>query len=109
MERYVQYGFSSVKQRDAVFGANDNDGKKWNVLSDMSKVYESLKSDTDNEKSGDISIVDLLKLDTKPFSINQKDDEEKPERFNTIIDFSNFLLHILKIQTNLSRNLGTIF
>jgi len=99
MERYVQYGFNDKNLPDTFFKNDNNDGNKWNVLSDM---LNSSRSETDieheNESSTGISIEELLKDNAKQFLINKKDNEEKPERFNTIIDFSNFLMHILKIQ-----------
>jgi len=99
MERYVQYGFTPG-QRDIVFGDSDNDGNKWNSLSDWSEVYKLSKPQTDSEQSTKpVSIIDLIKPGEKQFSISQSNNTESPERFNTIIDFSNFLLHILKIQT----------
>jgi len=68
MEKYVQYEFG-VNQRDAVFGNDNNDENKWNVLSDISKVYESLKPETGNgqksESLSGISIVDLIGPDAK--------------------------------------------
>jgi hypothetical protein len=99
MEKYVQYGFN-VKQRDTVFGSDDKN--KWNDIADMSKVYESLKRETDeyqqNEQSTSISIVGLLKSDAKQISKNEINNDENPDRFNSVINFANFLLHILRIQ-----------
>jgi hypothetical protein len=99
MERYVQYGFS-IDQRNAIFGSDDKDGNKWNALSDMAKVYELLKPKIDNEQqkqqSAGISIADLLK--SCQITETQKDEEDSSERFNTIVTFANFLMHILRIQ-----------
>jgi uncharacterized protein with ParB-like and HNH nuclease domain len=99
MDRYVQYGFNT-KQMDAIFGSNNENGNKWNELSDISKVYESLKTNNEkqNESPSNISIAGLLEPDVGQFCVNQANEKDSLERFNAVIDFPNFLLHILKIQ-----------
>jgi hypothetical protein len=99
MEKYMQYGFNK-KQRDIIFGNNWNDLS--NNLTAVYGICESLNTQADNEQSKNLSIADLLKPGAEQdFEKIQNDndyDEEKTDRFNTIIDFSNFLLHILRIQ-----------
>lgn len=98
MEKYVQYGFN-IEQRNVIFGNSDDN--KWNVLSDMAEIYESLanKRESQIKEPESISITNLLKPNANQNSENKNNDEDSPERFNTIINFSNFLLHILRIQT----------
>lgn len=93
MEKYVQYGFS-VAQRNDLFGE-----KNWNNLVDRDTVYQKLQIPKDHQSSENelIALEDLLKESTEP-NIDDKDSEENPDRFNTIINFSNFLLHVLRIQ-----------
>ncbi len=94
MEKYVQYGFS-VAQRDKLFGKND-----WNNLVDQDDVYQILQNPTINQtKEEPPTISQLLAKTAKPFSDNSSTTDENPDRFNTIINFANFLLHILRIQT----------
>lgn len=94
MEKYVQFGFS-VAQRDELFGKND-----WNNLVNKDLVYDKLKITTINETSDEaLTIVDLLRKTVRPISDNTSKTDENPDRFNTIINFANFLLHILRIQT----------
>lgn len=94
MEKYVQYGFS-VAQRDELFGKND-----WNNLVSKDLVYQKLKIPTANQTSEEtLTIRQLLVKTTKPISDNSSTTDESPDRFNTIINFANFLLHILRIQT----------
>lgn len=94
MEKYVQYGFS-VAQRDELFGKND-----WNNLVSKDLVYQKLKIPTANQTSEEtLTISQLLVKTTKPISDNSSTTDESPDRFNTIINFANFLLHILRIQT----------
>lgn len=94
MEKYVQYGFS-VAQRDELFGKND-----WNNLVDKDIVYQKLQIPTANQTTEEtLTISQLLVKTAKPIIDNSSTTDESPDRFNTIINFANFLLHILRIQT----------
>lgn len=94
MEKYVQYGFS-VAQRDELFGKND-----WNNLVDKDVVYQKLQIPTANQTTEEtLTISQLLVKTAKPIADNSSTTDESPDRFNTIINFANFLLHILRIQT----------
>ena len=94
MEKYVQYGFS-VAQRDELFGKND-----WNNLVDKDDVYKKLQIPTANQTSEETLTISKLLLKTaKQITDNSNTTDESPDRFNTIINFANFLLHILRIQT----------
>ncbi len=94
MEKYVQYGFS-VAQRDELFGKND-----WNNLVGKDSVYQKLQIPTDNKTTEEtLTISQLLGKAAKPISDNSSNTDESPDRFNTIINFANFLLHTLRIQT----------
>lgn len=94
MEKYVQYGFS-VAQRDELFGKSD-----WNNLVGKDLVYQKLQIPTANQTMEEtLTISQLLVKTAKPISDNSSTTDESPERFNTIINFANFLLHILRIQT----------
>jgi len=92
MEKYVQYGFS-VDQRNAIFGEKD-----WNNLVNNDTVYEKLQMPAVNQSTKE-TLSDLLEKTPKIISDNLNTTDESPDRFNTIINFSNFLLHILRIQT----------
>lgn len=94
MEKYVQYGFS-VAQRDELFGKND-----WNILVGKDVVYQKLQIPTANQTTEEtLTISQLLVKTAKPIIDNSSTTDESPDRFNTIINFANFLLHILRIQT----------
>ncbi|MCX6162896.1 MAG: HNH endonuclease family protein, partial [Ignavibacteriae bacterium] len=97
IEKYVQYGFS-VEQRNVIFGNND-----WNTLNckDIEDITDNLSRLKKNEKSTlDATEQTLEHLINLP-QINEPkpEDEDTPDRFNTVINFSNFLLHVLRIQT----------
>ena len=94
MEKYVQYGFS-VAQRDELFGKND-----WNNLVGKEDVYQKLQIPTANQTTEEtLTIRELLTKTAEPISDDSNASDESPDRFNTIINFANFLLHILRIQT----------
>lgn len=94
MEKYVQYGFS-VAQRDELFGKND-----WNNLVDKNVVYQKLQIPTASQTTEEsLTISQLLVKTAKPITDNSSTTDESPDRFNTIINFANFLLHILRVQT----------
>lgn len=99
MYKYIAYGFS-VEQRKHIFGDSYHE---WRV-----EDYESLKSclpivkaskDSDSEGKSSygtkLTLPEVLKLDVIP--VSKKKDEESSERFTSIIDYPNFLMHVLKI------------
>lgn len=94
MEKYVQYGFS-VAQRDELFGKNN-----WNNLVCKDVTYQKLQIPTANQTTEEtLTISQLLVKTAKPITDNSSTSDESPDRYNTIINFANFLLHILRIQT----------
>ena len=102
MERYVQYGFSTI-YRDVIFGKDWGDFVPENASSLLEIFSKNVESqEQTNSKSNFQSISEMLKK--VPERIKNKDTkEEKPERFNSIINFPNFLLQVLQIwlsQTN---------
>lgn len=94
MEKYVQYGFS-VAQRDELFGKSN-----WNNLVSKDVTYQKLQISTTSQTTEDtLTISQLLIKTAKPITDNSSISDESPDRYNTIINFANFLLHILRIQT----------
>lgn len=96
MEKYVQMGFTPT-QRDAIFGARD--WGQFNVNS-FDSLREALKSpvgvtlDLGSEQTLD-EIIGNAGACVRPDS----EDDDSPERFNTVINFQNFLLHVLRVET----------
>ncbi len=92
MEKYVQYGFS-VSERNLIFGNND-----WNKIEATS--FDDLTSKLNNSQVSDnqkLSTFDILK-EQKTFQNKNEQDNENPDRFNSVINFPNFLLHVLRVQ-----------
>lgn len=96
MERYVQYGFGSKeKERDNIFLAGN-----WNQLTVKSfdELVDKIQFKDGVNSSKDMNINHIIS-NTISFEHNIDHKEEAPERFTSIINFPNFLLHILRIQT----------
>lgn len=94
MEKYLQMGFSP-KQRDAIFGAKDwgrFDVNNFEVLREKISQSTDELPDRASEQTLD-EIIGQARGDVK-----QSRDDEAPERFNTVINFPNFLLHVLRVQ-----------
>ncbi|WP_422767461.1 DUF262 domain-containing protein [Photobacterium leiognathi subsp. mandapamensis] len=88
MTRYTQMGFQSDLRKD-VFG------NSWQMMpANFDAILE--KHTSKQQKQDAMTLRDIIKH--KASSSNGDDEErEKEERFGTVIDFSNFLLHVLKL------------
>jgi hypothetical protein len=100
MERYVQMGFSP-KQRDALFQRGD-----WGQLlvSDFSELSDKLwsPSGTASDQSVALTIDDIIGpkgAAAGAASHGERKADEAPERFHSVINFPNFLLHVLRVMT----------
>lgn len=95
MEGYVQYGFLT-KERHIVFGKND-----WGQFkpSNYDELLGFIRSSQNSEESSSYEVSRSLQamLDSPPASLQATNSSAGPERFNSIINFSNFLLHVLRI------------
>ncbi|QQL43716.1 DUF262 domain-containing protein [Sulfuriroseicoccus oceanibius] len=96
MEKYAQSGFSP-KLRNELFG-----DQKWDEL--QPKNFEQLcqtvaqhseESSADESKALSYIIANPVKERT-----TTEDGDDTPDRFNSVINFPNFLLHILRISVN---------
>lgn len=90
MERYIQFGFES-KLRNDIFKSD------WNSLINEDEIYKINKIQVNNIIINK-PILDILEEETKILNNEDKEDYDEQERFNSIINFPNFLLHVLKIQ-----------
>lgn len=96
MERYVQMGFTP-EQRSSIFGEKDWGKFEPKSFDDLSVALDH--SQVVAYKEGlKLSLTDII--GGSPGSKEKNDDvEEAPERFNTVINFPNFLLHVLRVYT----------
>lgn len=96
MERYVQYGFSP-DERSRLFGDKDWGSFCVNNFNDLTERLP-LCEGRSSEEGEAWSIKKILEtpmnteVDKTPIGFN-----ETPDRFNSVINFSNFLLHVLRV------------
>ena len=97
MERYVQMGFTRT-HRDNLFGKED-----WGRLvpTNFSELFQLTATDGIPDIEQPLSLVEIIKpgLQHDAPSGKQGNHEEAPERFNTVINFPNFLLQVLRVTT----------
>ncbi|MDH5934312.1 DUF262 domain-containing protein [Vibrio splendidus] len=88
MTRYTQMGFQSDLRKE-VFGSD------WQTMPiSFEAIHE--KHTSKQQKEDAMTLREIIS--NKASSSNTDDDErEKEERFGSVIDFSNFLLHVLKL------------
>lgn len=112
MDKYVQYGFTTyegtkekkiVSLRTKIFGENWNEFliKDFACLLSQHSVDTQRESNptTKNNECDNPTIQNLITCYPKISSLETKqNDIDTPERFYSIINFPNFLLHVLKIQ-----------
>lgn len=90
MNRYIQYGFTP-SQRDEIFGINWNCFKV-ESFEDFEEIFEKIFIEEEKYLDIDTILNDFNKQD-----IEKNENEEKPDRFLSTINFQNFLLHVYKI------------
>lgn len=95
MESYIQLGFKK-DLRDRIFKNDLNTLISKEELYSIDYKYNNLNIDKETK-----TIEDIIKLENNISDFeNDKEDNEEQEVFNSIINFPNFLLHVLKIQVS---------
>lgn len=106
MERYIQYGFTP-EERCKVFGSS------WDSFSlkNFDDIVEALypqQSESNTERghsqsaestklvSNGLNIMKMLEIPSRKNN-NENEKEERPDRFNSVVNFQNFLLHVLRV------------
>lgn len=98
MERYVQYGFN-VKQRDALFTrSNWNTPKCFSFKEVVASIYPLRNTGQGDDKPLDSNLEEIVQYKSQ-ISVETSQNEDPPERFTSIVNFQNFLLHVLRVQT----------
>ncbi|MFC5077104.1 hypothetical protein VTH8203_02391 [Vibrio thalassae] len=88
MTRYTQMGFQSDLRKE-VFGSD------WQIMPTSFEAIQE-KHTSKQQKQDSMTLREIIS--TRASSSNTDDEErEKEERFGSVIDFSNFLLHVLKL------------
>jgi hypothetical protein len=97
MERYVQYGFSP-DERHAIFGNDDWGRFTPTNFTELAEAIQTANKGVEQEKI-DVSRTLHDMLTSPPESSSNTESTLSPERFNSVINFSNFLLHVLRVTT----------
>ena len=104
MERYVQYGFTPA-ERHQLFGL-ENWGRfvpaDFNSLAGMLIPSASALGTRENQTTR--TLADIIKSSSTISGDRGDEDEGSSERFNSVINFSNFLLHVLRVCSNIGKN-----
>ena len=99
MDKYVQMEFENTKVRSMIFS-------QWEDLAydDFDSLYDlycHLNDDEDSEEINEAKTLSSLLADAKAnvhYNLpSDADYEKQTERFSSVINFPNFLLHVLKI------------
>lgn len=91
MDRYVQYGFNA-EDRKKIFTDS------WDSFN-IEKFDELKKEENSNTEDNDTWDIDKIIKDYTPKDNTDKKVKESSEQFNSPINFPNFLLHVLRVQT----------
>lgn len=96
MERYVQMGFTPG-QRSSIFGEQNWGRFEPANFDELSAALHRTQEFVDRQDAP----LTLEQIIAKtPVSVEQDESgDEAPERFNTVINFPNFLLHVLRVET----------
>lgn len=94
MERYVQMGFLPG-QRNSIFG-EQNWGRFEPANFDELTAALHLEQGFEGRQAASLTLEQII---AKPHAGAEQREtgDEAPERFNTVINFSNFLLHVLRV------------
>ncbi len=94
MENYIQYAFTANERRQ-IF---END---WNTLIDIEALYSYKSEENGSEDSQSQTLQEIISISDSTMIVKGEytEQESNLQRFNSVIDFPNFLLHILRIQT----------
>lgn len=96
MERYVQMGFTP-DQRSSLFGEKD-----WGTfeLADFDALRVVLhRTQKATTREGSALTLDQIIAKAPVGAEPKESSDDAPERFNTVINFPNFLLHVLRVDT----------
>lgn len=95
MERYVQMGFTPG-QRSSIFGEQN-----WGRFepANFDELSAALHRSQEFEDRQDVPLTLEQIIARTPVGVEQDEaGDEAPERFNTVINFPNFLLHVLRVE-----------
>lgn len=96
MERYVQMGFTPG-QRSSIFGEQNWGRFEPANFDELSAALHRTQEFVDRQDAP-LTLEQIIAR--TPVGVEQDETgDEAPERFNTVINFPNFLLHVLRVDT----------
>ena len=96
MERYVQYGFAA-KERHQLFTKSDWGGFEPKDFDDLAKRLDM--NPEAESASFERSLADILNTPVNVTESTENNGDAASARFTSVINFSNFLLHVLRVYT----------
>lgn len=96
MERYVQYGFT-VDERHRLFTKNDWGGFEPRSFDELVRCFQLEPDET--TISSERSLADILSTSVLTDGGAESGNDTDSARFTSVINFSNFLLHVLRVYT----------
>jgi hypothetical protein len=98
MEKYAQMGFTRA-QRDNIFG--ERDWRRFDV-GDFDSLRKALRTSEDADSRPSVAkTLDEIIAGGRSGIEQDSIEDDSPERFNTVINFPNFLLHVLRVESKL--------
>ncbi len=94
MERYLQMGFLPPA-RNRLFGQNDWSSLRVTSFDELRDALEEVGEESE-EADEEMTLERIINLPTAPRPLDGSEDNP-PEQFNTIINFPNFLLQVLRV------------
>jgi hypothetical protein len=96
MEKYIQLGFNP-EQRNAIFGKNDWGRFQVDNFDQLRKMLKESEEDDSKQSLTLNEIAESVRGGASESAKRDAKDAESDERFNTVINFPNFLLHVLRV------------
>ena len=99
MDGYVQMNITDTKLRQELFS------EKWNVFKPITFIYNGNEKNSDLNGKVAYDINDKLNaiLHNSSVEVVNTIDKEERKRFESIIDFPHFLLHVLRVFKNVNK------
>lgn len=98
MNRYIQESFTSKDNSSSLFSGDDCVLAAKTAEETMEDVLKYVEAQNQNAESPQTMSLKYI-LESKPeHEKNQQGSDELGEKFDSVIDFPNFLLHVLRLQ-----------
>lgn len=98
MERYLQYGFTT-DQRDRLFNKSEWNNLQVNNFQELNDAFEKVEGESSDKKT----IAEIL--EGKRREVDSKDPDDNPVRFHSVVNFENFLLHVLRLMNGAEKDI----